>query len=191
MHKNLCNSILYAQHGDTLLNYIGWCLLLACCWWAMVCLTRTLLMLCSIAYFFAFCMASCWWDVSLGSVTDRLSFLAPGPDNTGPVCEPWLWRFPTKVSTPLDIWFSEVQQMIMLLASLHITERKQHKRSLTIFPRFIYLTVLIPNSLTSLWCMVTWSDTNNKEDHTAPFRLGVARENTLHSSSHRNNFLEE
>ncbi len=60
---------------------------LTCCWWANVCLTNTLLIFCSIAYFLALFKASCCSDVSLGNaVINGASFLAPGPANTGPVC---------------------------------------------------------------------------------------------------------
>ena len=55
------------------------------------------------AYFLAFCSASCWWDVSLGSVNDLLSFLAPGPDNTGPVCAPCPCLLPTMVIKAVNI----------------------------------------------------------------------------------------
>ena len=40
---------------------------LTCCWWAIVCFTKTHLMLCSIAYFLAFCMASACEDDNLAS----------------------------------------------------------------------------------------------------------------------------
>ena len=56
-----------------------------CCWWAIVCFTRTLLMLCSKAYFFAFWTSSCWEEESLGRVKGFWSRLAPGPSKMEPI----------------------------------------------------------------------------------------------------------
>lgn len=54
-----------------------------CCWWAKVCFMRTILMLCSIAYFFALFTVSCCSDVIFGkpppNMPGSVRYLAPGP----------------------------------------------------------------------------------------------------------------
>ena len=68
-----------------------WVLWLAncCCWWANVCFIKTILILCSMAYFFAFVTVSCWLDVSRGRDPPKMpsrADLVPGPKATSPVC---------------------------------------------------------------------------------------------------------
>ena len=57
-----------------------------CCWWMRVCLSRTLLMLCSIAYFLALVTASLWEKDSLAGVNSFCSRFPPGPCTSEPDC---------------------------------------------------------------------------------------------------------
>lgn len=60
-----------------------------CCWCANVCFMRTILMLCSIAYFLARVTVSCCSDVNRGNVPPNIpnnADRAPGPNLTSPFC---------------------------------------------------------------------------------------------------------
>lgn len=57
-----------------------------CCWWMRVCLSRTLFMLCSIAYFLALVTASLWEKDSLAGVNSFCSRFPPGPCTSEPDC---------------------------------------------------------------------------------------------------------
>lgn len=62
---------------------LTWHLKITCCWWANVCFIRTILMLCSIAYFFALFTVSCCSDEIFGrpapNIPGSVRYLAPGP----------------------------------------------------------------------------------------------------------------
>lgn len=59
------------------------------CWWAIVCFTNTLLILCSIAYFLALWMVSCCEEESFGRTNGLMSLLAPGPSSKVPDWSAW------------------------------------------------------------------------------------------------------
>lgn len=85
------NKFLYLHISAKACCLWTWVLWLAncCCWWASVCFISTILILCSIAYFFAFVTVSFCSPVSLGNVPPKIPSTddrVPGPNTTSPIC---------------------------------------------------------------------------------------------------------
>ena len=69
--------------GDPVYTIADFVKICTCCWCANVCFISTILMLCSMAYFFALLTRSLWSEVSFGRAPPRMPAIvllrAPGP----------------------------------------------------------------------------------------------------------------
>lgn len=91
------------------IQMLTWHLKITCCWWANVCFIRTILMLCSIAYFFALFTVSCCSDEIFGrpapNIPGSVRYLAPGPMNDEMQKSDWSWR---KFQVTKNIYFYQI-----------------------------------------------------------------------------------